>query len=372
MPPEHGALINGVVRQSTLRTHDQCPMRAVHEARTFSDWTTGPAALGTAAHLVFEEILRTLRQTGEEEIPTEEALVIMRETLSKPECPHLSVAQMRDLRVLTLQIAALRWRASRIIGIEERLVCDVPCPDGKTRRITGQPDVIVAQPPSGATVLDLKTSWAVPPTPRDGDYSRDSGRPYLSERGTFQLDTLGVLVMRNMAAVRHVELLEYYPRLNEFRRATLERDELEHVEQRLGALAQRFEMAMAGEVEPEPRPGKWCSHCPIARECPVPAGGREPGTIHDAETANAEAARFVVVDALRNDMRAALKAFYEQTGRPPEVGDGTAAFWREKPNGKGREFGIFDLDEAPRPPSDEELMAQLEASVAQAKAERGT
>lgn len=344
MPPEHGSVIDGALRQSALRAYDMCPDRAVKEAlRTFTDYSSGPAALGTAFHLFMEEFLRTLRRQQEIWMPTEEAINVMREVLASPDCPHLSVEQQRDMVPLVLNAAGRKWATHRILGIEERLFALVPCPDGTMRRITGKPDVVFADPPRGAVCGDYKVTWIVPPSPRDGDFTRDGGRPYLSERGTFQLDTNGLLIMRNLPSIQRVILREYYPRLDEVREATLERDELEHVEQRLGLIVQRFEESLAGTREPEPRPGKWCTHCPVSRECRVPEGDREPGVLDSPAAADAEVQRWQVVSALDDDMRKALRAYHEETGYAAQVGDGRVARW-DPPIKKGegkRKFGLF-------------------------------
>lgn len=340
-PPEHGSVIDGSLRQSALKTYDMCPLRAYDEAiRPYTDYSHAPAALGTGFHMVWEEVLRTLWRQGEEQVPTEEAVNIMREVIGRPDAPHLSLDQQRELVILVLQAAQRPWPAKRLVAIEERLFATVPCPDGVDRRITGKPDALFADPPKGAVCLDYKVSWAVPPTPRDGDYSKDGGRPYLSESGTFQLDTNGLLIMRTFPAINKVILREYFPRLNEIREATLTRDELEHVERRLGVLVMRFEMVLAGTLEPEPRPGKWCSHCPLAAtKCPVPHEDRDVGTIASPEEADAAAARWQVVSELDTDLRKALKAHYEETGYAGEVGDGRVARW-EPTVGKPRKFGL--------------------------------
>jgi hypothetical protein len=343
-PPEHGSIIDGVIRQSAAKTFDQCPLRAVVEAnRTFTDYSSGPASLGTAFHMFMEEFLRTLQRQAERSMPTEEAVNIMREVIASPECPHLSIDQQRDLLMVVLNAAQRKWRADRILAIEERLFATVPCPDGKDRQITGKPDVVFADPPSGAVCADYKVSWAVPPTPRDGDFTRDGGRPYLSERGTFQLDTNGLLIMRNLPSIKTVMLREYYPRLDEIREAVLTRAELEHVERRLGLIVMRFEMALAGELVSEPRPGKWCSHCPISRECPVPDGDRDVGALDSPAAADAEAKRWQVVTELDDDLRKALRNYVDETGHHPAIGDGRVARW-DPPIKKGegkRKFGIF-------------------------------
>jgi hypothetical protein len=318
-------------------------MRAVAEAEEkFTAYTSGPAALGTAFHMVAEEALRTLHRQGEQRIPTQEMIELTRQVLASDDCPHLTIAQQREMRILALQFCELSWPAERLIGIEQRLYATVPGPDGKDRRITGQPDVLLASPPHGAVCIDFKVSWSVPPAPRDGDFSRDGGRPYLSERGTFQLDTLGLLIMRSYPAIQRVILREYYPRLNEIREARLDRDDLEHVEKHLGLLAYRFERAYAGEIEAEPRPGKWCSHCPFSARCPVPHESRKIGAIDTDELADQAAGRYVAVEALRQALRGQLKARFEATGYAAKIGDGRCIRFD---GGKGSAFEIVPVGE---------------------------
>ncbi|HZA18958.1 MAG TPA: PD-(D/E)XK nuclease family protein [Pseudonocardiaceae bacterium] len=341
MPPEHGAFIDGVVRQSTLRGYDKCPLRAVHEARAFDNYSNPWAALGTAFHMVAEECLRTLARQGEKALPPQEAVEIGREVVARDDCPHLSDSQLRELHILIIMFSSFEWTPARILAIEKRLYAEVPCPDGITRRITGKPDVLLADPPKGIIYLDFKTGWAIPSTPKDGDFSRDNGRRYLSDGGTFQLDTGGLLIMSEWPGVDRVTLREYYPRLNEVREAVLHRAELEHVEHRLGLLAMRFERSMKGQLEPEPRPWPgYCSHCPMVRACPIPAEARGTGVLSTIEDATAEATRWVVVKALAEQQRRSLKAFHESADEPRYIpAPGGLLGWHEKPGG-GREFKI--------------------------------
>lgn len=342
--PEHGALIGGVVRQSALRTYDQCPARGIHEARTVEDWTSGPAALGTVFHAVMETILNRLRASGEERLPIEETLRIAREVASSPEAPHLSVDQLRDLGIITRQFSTCLWPARRILAVEKRMWADIRCPDGVVRTITGTPDVLIRDGSDGVLYIDAKVSWAVPKaTPPDGDFSRDNGRAYLSERGTFQLDVGGLLIMMGrsvpewrepeLPGVNRTILREYYPRLNEQREAFLGRDELEHVEQRLGAIVQRFWQDMENP-DPEPRAGSWCSHCDLKYVCKIPPEQRGEGMIRDPGEADRLAARFLVSSSEKAHLRAALKSYWDNAGYTPEVGKGHPEFpWLERQGG---------------------------------------
>lgn len=338
MAAEHGPTIDGVVRQSTLRTMDSCPQAAMWEADGHQDWSTGPQALGTAFHLVMEEMLRTLKAQEETQISTEEAIVIMEEILVRPDCPHLSATQMRALRVMVLNFCEHTWTV-RHGRFEERLSCEVPCPDGKRRMITGKPDVMLPNGANSVLILDAKTGWQVPPAPRGWDGTGiPEGEQYLSARGHFQGDTLGLLVMRNFPRVDSTVFREFFPRLNEMREAVLHRGALEHVERRLGVLAQRWEMMQNGELEPEARPGTHCSYCPKPTSCPIDPERRAEGAIDSDEVAAEYATALPVVDAQREHLRKATKAWVDVHGNI-EIPGGFVG-WKAKKSGNGRDFAV--------------------------------
>jgi RecB family exonuclease len=326
------------LRQSLLRTHDACPLSAKFSVET-GDHQGPDAALGSAMHLVAEEILRTLHRVGERQMPTQEAMEIAYEVLARPECPHLSATQMETVRMLTLMLAAYQWSAERIVAIEQRLFADVPCPDGQSRGLTGSPDILVADPPAGCVIVDLKFGRSQPPKPRDGDWERDKGRPYLSERGAFQLDCYGLLVMRNYPAIEKCILRERHIRIDELREATLEREELEHVERRLGIHLQRLEEVLTGEREPEARPGSHCHHCPRPHDCPVDERDRGEGAISTDQEAVRRAEKWAVADSTRALDGRALKGWLEKNGSPGiELSEGFVG-WKTYGSGK-RSFGL--------------------------------
>jgi hypothetical protein len=77
----------------------------------------------------------------------------------------------------------------------------------------------------------------------------------------------------------------------------------------------------------------------------------------------------VVVNALRQTLREQLKSYGEETGHDPDVGDGTRLRWREKPSGKGREWGQFPPDDpAVAAASEDAIVASMEAELARQKA----
>jgi len=116
-----------------------------------------------------------------------------------------------------------------------------------------------------------------------------------------------------------------------------------------------------------PRAGKQCLRgCPVKRTCPIPAEQRGLGALDSQEAADAEAARFVVVDALRQEQRDALKAMHEETGYAPKVGDGREMRWRDRPSGKGREFGVWEpevVDEQARRDAEVVEAMRLQAEI---------
>jgi hypothetical protein len=208
-------------------------------------------------------------------------------------------------------------------------------------------------------IIDYKSGWGVPRRPRQAPAAGEAitGAQYLSDRGHFQLDCYGLLALREYPAAGRVTLRELplrYPS-EPPREATLTREDLEHVERELGVSMMHLERGLqegAASQVWKPRPGRHCARkCPVARSCPVPAEQRGAGAVESPQDADREAARFVTVDALRTQMRDALKAFHERTGYAPQVGDGTVVRWAEKPGG-GRSFGIHPPDTGRADPVD--------------------
>jgi hypothetical protein len=347
--PEHGALINGVCRQSTLRMFSQCSLATSWALEDDGDYSSEEAALGTVAHGVLERILNDLKASGEERIGFDRALTLMGQAATDPALPVLGSEALSTLKILTLQLAKMEWNATYVVALEDRLWADVLCPDGKIRRVTGQPDFVMRTDQPGEAVCgDLKTGMSKPPpAPRDDDWTKDQGRPYLSERGLFQLDTNGLLVMRKWPSIHTVILREWHLRHSMTREAWLTRAELPEVERRVGILLQNFWQMRTGTRKPEARAGGHCKPmCPNPLACPIPPAERRSSMVGNGEILTPEqelqaAEAWVVCDAQKERLGAALKPRCEN-GHHVLLASGDALGW-EQSNGGRRSFGVHSM-----------------------------
>lgn len=141
-------------------------------------------------------------------------------------------------------------------------------------------------------------------------------------------------------------------RSGQIREAFLTRAELEHVERQIGTQMQQIERGIREGPRSDlwrPKAGAHCAHqCPVSRSCPIPREQRGLGALDTPAQADAEAARFMAVDGLRGQMRDALKAKHE-AGYSPRTPDGLEFRWKEKANGKGRDFGAWPPEPATEP-----------------------
>lgn len=331
-------------RQSRLRSFTACPRRTVLATDETSGFVGSSATLGSAFHEIAAEILRTLQRQSEPQTSTQECVEVMREVLATGPWV-LTADDYRWLCQMVLSFADYTWPPERIIAVEERLAVAILCPDRRLRTLTGTPDVVLADPPGGAVVVDHKTTLGVPRSPREmppeGEPIR--GMDYLSEGGYFQLIAYGTLILHRWPRVKRVILREQNYRWNgPPREAVMSREDLEHSEPYLGLLMQQLDVALAeGESHEltKPRPGPWCStRCPVTRSCPIPQEQRGLGALLTPEDAEAEAARWVVISALKDQMRKSLKAWHEENERPIWIGHQFLA-WHAKPSG-GREFCV--------------------------------
>jgi hypothetical protein len=227
--------------------------------------------------------------------------------------------------------------------VEKRIETMLRGQNGTERLLTGKLDVILADPPGGAVVVDYKTGWGPPKSSR-GEHQRE-GKEYLSDVGHFQLDVYGLLVMREYPSIDRVTLRETYPMVGEFREATLHRHELEHVERELGLQLELLERALLAGPESaiwKPTPGRHCFNCRGKYECPIPPSARDEGAITDQAMAQEYGERFVATDALRQELRDQVRDWCSETGESIEIRSEKATYelgWAVNGSGK-RSFGL--------------------------------
>jgi hypothetical protein len=161
-------------RQSLLSSYEQCPRRALHGMAIDDDLTVGNVGasgdLGSAFHAFAAEYLRTLWRQNEPNMPTQEAVEIAYEILANGiERLNVTTGEVHrqkwvlpseerdDLIGMVLGFCRYEWQPRHIMpeGTDldrdgGRLSADIVCPDGVTRTLTGQPDVILADPPTAS------------------------------------------------------------------------------------------------------------------------------------------------------------------------------------------------------------------------------
>jgi hypothetical protein len=382
------------VRQSVLSRFDECKLTTLLELRHGGGWDGHPQARGHLFHRFAAEALRTLRRQGETRMPVAEALEILYEVVRQRLVPpedrvRVPMRQLRELRM-----AVIKWAndntfsTDRIMSIEQRYNAPVTyvSKEGElvTRLLTGQLDVLIADPPDGAVVIDWKDTWGLPPANTRGvpDAPEDDGS-HLSYSGYFQQRFYALLVMHNFPAVQTVKLREFYHRHATAREGIVTRDSLEHVTRELSVLVADFDETVAagakhaGTLSREdpwrPSPGNHCSMCPKPASCPIEREARGEGAIDSDETAQRYAGEFEVATQVRAHRMKALKPWTSEHG-PVElasskgrraVGMQQTHTLREGVKRRGTRFGTFTPEESDRgaEPDDAHLEQALQESI---------
>lgn len=379
------------LRQSLLGDFDSCRLSARWGIEGV-EYDNAAQARGVLFHRFAAEVLRTLRATGEQRIPQEEALVILYEVCAQRDVPDADVVWCPAIERRLLRIAALKlvtdnsFRMDRLIDVERRLFATVRYPHPETgevieRTVTGQPDALIADPPEGAVVLDWKTTRQPPPKGPADEHWDDA--EHVSYLGYFQQRVYALLVFANYPAVQRVRLREFYPLAGEARYATLYRSDLEHVERELGVLAEVLDRAlMGGHRSPlwGASPGKHCSYCPRPNHCPIAtevraldSGQQEwaRGGISTQRQADELAADYMVAKRIVDGLAPALKAWVD-TRQPEGIavksGKGRAVLrWKDQRGGR-RVFGVAVPDVSDRGPADPSLESAFSAAAERVKA----
>lgn len=405
------------LRQSTMGDFDNCRLSALFdlEGRPFN---TAEQARGIIFHRYAGKVMRTLWETGASMIPVAEALEIFYEACAQRDVPDRDVVWVPSAERRLLRIAAIMlvWNPvegklrpfgmDRLIpdGIELRLDAPVRYPESRPcgacavetspgtwtvdddcarcggwgreltgatveRTVTGQLDLLLADPPDGVIDLDWKTTRKAPPR-YEGEHRDERGRvdgskvdAGLSYLGYWQQRVYALLILRNMPVGR-VTMREVYPldcdeRGNmEVRTSTVVRDDLETIERELEAVAELLDRGLMSGSASEvwaPQPGVHCRFCRAPGRCPIEPEARGEGRI----TSKAEAARVgaetIVAQQVLDYGKKSLKPWVEVYGPVPAKWAKGRQEWRFKPSasGKGRgTFGVFVPAASDRGPED--------------------
>jgi hypothetical protein len=418
------------LRQSTMGDYDNCRLSALFDLEGYP-FNTAEQARGIIFHRYAGKVMRTLWETGNSSMPVSEALPIFYEACAQRDVPDRDLVWVPSVERRLLRIAAvmLVWNPvegkprpfgmERLIpdGIELRLDAPVRYPASREcaacrgskvemdvtvsaelggepvvradtfdctrcggwgreltgatveRTVTGQLDLLLADPPDGVVVLDWKTTRKAPPR-YEGEHRDERGRvdggkvdAGLSYLGYWQQRTYGLLVLRNMPVGR-VTMREVYP-LDcddcgnmEVRTSTIVRDDLREIEEELATVAELLDRGLMGGSGSEvwdAQPGVHCRFCRSPSRCPIEPEARGEGRI----TSKAEAARVgaetIVAQQVLDYGKKSLKPWVEVYGPVPAKWAKGRQEWRFKPSASGRgrgTFGVFVPAGSDRGPED--------------------
>lgn len=353
------------LRQSLLSKADNCLLGTLFELEGRA-YTNAAQARGQLGHKTAARILTTLRATGEVKMPVAEGLEILYEVCAQRDVPDAQVVivparERRLLRIAIVRLCGNEFRMSQLMDVERRLEARLtyPHPDGGIveRRVTGQPDALIADPPDGAVVLDWKFQWGTPPAGKADEHLDDPD--HVSYQGYFQQRMYALLVMRNYPAVQRVVLREFYPLVTVARYGTVLRADLEHIERELAQICELIDRALVGGSGSQmwqPSPGKHCAYCEAPTRCPIAADVRaREGGIGSWPEAERAAAEYVLAGEVRKDLHEALKAWVDVHGAVPvKSAKGRYVVRWKGPRGN-RTFGVYVPDDSDRGPKDPRL-----------------
>lgn len=359
-------------RQSVLATWSRCTLSAKFELDVGERWEH-ELARGTLAHAAVASILQTLWRTGEKQMPPYDGIQALEEVMAQVGVPSADVVvvpaeERRHLRKFISRFCEdWTWEPRAFLAVEQRLSLPIVCPDGVTRILTGQPDVLTRGAPDELVVHDAKSGYGPPKTPRD-DNPKDL-RAYLTARGHYQLDAYGLMGMAHYPRAQRCWLREYHPLAPEerqVREAHLRREDMDEVRVLIGADLMNLERALAegdGSGIWKPMPGVQCAWCTKRSACPRASETRHVGGINDQEQAREYAGTLTAVTPYRTEVREALQAWVDVHG-PIEVHDGQVLGWHVPEGKKGRKFEVHHRHAGTQQPEPGGDPAQLRTAMA--------
>jgi hypothetical protein len=359
------------LRQSSIARFDACALSLLLSEQSPVRQPSDLAARGTLFHRWVARAIAQMRERGWTSYPVEMGLELLLEVLAQRDVPDHEVVHlpMRELR--WLRVVVTRWceggafNAQRVVAIEERINGVVYVPDGNggmyERIVTGQPDVLVADPPNGMICIDWKSGWAPPAKEVERVNGNQDQDQTLSDQGYAQQVIYGLLVLQTYPAVEKVTLREAYLMYGEYREATIERWQMERVTDILGAVIAQIDAAFEAGPESKrwiPTAGTHCAMCPAPRKCPLTEWLGTPTTVEEAQLVARE---WIVAAEVRKERLPLLKGWYDANGPLPiehakgrrEVG------WTPNKSGDGRSFKLYEPEDAPDSPWDERLLQAM-------------
>lgn len=344
-----------VLRQSYLARFDQCALSLKLDLQSPGRQPSDLAARGTLFHRWVARALGMMREQGENQLPIDVGLELMRTVCDQLDVPAEDVVHVPMREQEWLRVAAVRWcergvtNVHRTVAIEERLTAKIPVRNGNgsqyEREISGKPDVLVADPPDGMLVLDWKTGYKPPAKRMQPSEERPmEAEDRLSEEGYAQQRIYGTLVLLNFPQVQRVTLREFYVLFGEYREATIVRWNLERYLDVIGSTIAQIDAAFADGARSKrwiPTDGEHCGLCPNPLRCPIRNWKRIP---RDDDDVRRIAREWHVSAERRKRLDPLLKGWVNAHGPiniQHDKGERRLGWVRNK-TGEGRSFRMYE------------------------------
>lgn len=358
-------------RQSLIATFDSCPLRARFAMEDVRRTPAPIAARGTLIHRFVHKAIKKMNAVGERTYPVDMGMELLAEVLCQYDVPSEEVVPITMEEMKWARVIAVKWCQSinldsrRMLAAEERFFADLALPIGETVKITGQLDLLLADPPDGLTVVDYKSGFRQPINPRNQEKAEREGSG-LTALGWAQWLIYSYLMFENFPSVHRVVFREVHLLRGQERQARMERWEMERLRDVLAAQVSLLHQAVEeGPESPRwvPTAGPHCSMCANPRACPIL--NDEDIVIDTPEGRQRVAQEWVVAGETKDRRRDILNGLVDVYGPIPVLhSDGRRVVgWDVHPDGK-RNFRMFEPKDIPESPYDEVLAeAAREAGV---------
>lgn len=351
-------------RQSLIATFDSCPLRARFNLEDVRRTPSPIAARGTLIHRFVHKAVKKMHASGERFYPVDMGMDLMTQVLCQHDVPSKEVVPLTMEQMKWARVIAVKWcenvrlDARRMLAAEERFFADLVLPTGEKVVITGQLDLLLADPPDGLIVTDYKSGYKRPGTPRNMEKAEREGTG-LTALGWAQWLIYCYLMFENFPSIHRVIFKEEHLLWGESRQARMERWEMERLKDVLGVQVALLHQA----IQEGPTSARWvptagphCALCSNPRACPILED--EHLEIETPEGRQRVAQEWVVAGETKDRRRAILDGIVEVYG-PQEVlhSEGRRVVgWDYLPDGK-RKFGMFEPRDIPDSPYDAALAA---------------